>query len=104
MLFDEPQPCPAFPSLTLDGLAVAPDGRRHFLVLTVRPPTKPAFRVHVGPDPELVARRGLILVAALRTHGGRLAEPELGVAILAWLAVCWTEMAHEIDEAIRADR
>lgn len=100
MLLDEPQPCPAYPGLTLDGLAVAPDGQHHFLVVTVRPPTKPTIRLYLGPDPELIARHGLILVAALRTHGGHLAGVELGIGILTWLAACWTEAAAEIDDAI----
>lgn len=36
------------------------------------------FRMYIGPDPQKVARRGLIVVAGLRTHGGPLAEPALG--------------------------
>lgn len=34
MLLEEPQACPAFPDLTFDGLALAPDGGRHYLVAT----------------------------------------------------------------------
>lgn len=68
MFLDEPQSCPAFPGLTFDGLAVAPDGRRHYLMVTIRPPGKPAVRAHLGPDPDTVAQHGLILVAALRSH------------------------------------
>lgn len=99
MLLDEPQACPTFPGLLLDGLAVGPDGQ-HYLTLTVHPPNnKPTFRLYVGPDPDTIARRGLILVAALRSHGGDLATPETGIGVLAWLAACWTEAAAEIDQA-----
>ena len=99
MLLDEPQTCPAFPGLTFDGLAVAPDGRRHYLVISIRPPRKPTVRMHLGPDPETIARHGLILVAALRTHGDHLAGLEVGAGVLAWLATCWTETAAELNHA-----
>lgn len=99
MWLDEPQACPVYPGITLDGLAVAPDGQRHYLVLTVRPRSKPPFHLHVGPDQAALARTGLILVAALRTYGGDLTTPEAGVAILAWIAACWTETAAELDAA-----
>lgn len=102
MLLDEPQPCPAYSGLTFDALAV--DGRRHYLVLTIRPPVKPAVRLHLGPDPEAIAHNGLILVSALRTHGGDLADPELNAGILAWLAACWTEAAAELDQAVGTER
>lgn len=101
MLLDGPQPCPAYPGLTLEGLAVAPDGRRHFLVVRVQPPGKPAVRAHLGPDPETIARHGLILAAALRSHGRFLATPEVGAGLLAWLAACWTEAAHAVTETAR---
>lgn len=104
MLLDEPQSCPAYPGMTLDGLAVAPDGVQHFLVVTVRPPTKATFRMYIGPDPQRVARRGLIVVAGLRSHGGLLAEPALGISVLTWLAACWSEAATEIDRAVQAGR
>lgn len=95
-----PQPCPAHPDLTFDGLAVALDGEEHFLVVTVRPLGKSALQLHLGPNSEMIARRGLVLIAALRTHGGHLADPELGVGILTWLAACWVEAAAAVDDAI----
>lgn len=98
MWLDEPQACPVYPGITLEGLAVAPDGQRHYLVLTVQPRSKPAFHLHVGPD-QALARTGLIVVATLRTYGGDLATPEAGVAVLAWMADCWTETAAELDAA-----
>lgn len=104
LLLDEPQACPAFPGLTFDGLAIVPDGQRHYLAVTIRPPNKPMLRVHLGPDPETIARHGLILVAALRSHGGDLAAPEVGASILAWLAVCWTEAAAELGHAAGSTR
>jgi hypothetical protein len=97
MWLDEPQACPVYPGITLDGLAVAPDGQRHYLVLTVRPRSKPPFHLHIGPDQAALARTGLILVAALRTYGGDLSTAEAGVAVLAWISDCWTETAAELD-------
>ena len=97
LLLDLPHPCPTYPGLTYDGLAVAgssanPADNQHFIVVTMRPPGKKApIRIHLGPDPAMVARRGLILVAALRTHGGTFDEPEFGAGVLTWLAMCWTE-------------
>ena len=88
-----------YPGITLDGLAVAPDGQRHYVVLTVRPRSKPPFHLHVGPDQAALARTGPILVAALRTYGGDLATAEAGVAVLAWISACWTETAAELDAA-----
>ena len=99
MWLDEAQPCPTYPGVTLDGLAVAPDGQRHYLVLTVRPRSKPPFLLHVGPDPDAVGRIGLIIAAALQTYGGDLADPIAGAAVLGWLAACWTEAASELDAA-----
>lgn len=99
MWLDEAQECPAYPGVTFDGLAVAPDGQRHYLVLTVRPRMKPSFHLHVGPDQAAIARTGLFLVAALQTYGGDLADAGAGVVVLAWLATCWTETAAELDEA-----
>lgn len=99
MFLDEPQPCPAFPGLTFDGLAVAPDGRRHYLMVTIRPPGKPALRAHLGPDPDTVAHHGLILVAALRTHRSLPSDSGRDVALLSWLAACWLETAAELDDA-----
>lgn len=104
MFMDEPQPCPAFPGLTFDGLtfdglAVAPDGRRHYLMVTIRPPGKPALRAHLGPDPDTVAQHGLTLVAALRTHRSLPNDPGRDVALLSWLATCWLETAAELDDA-----
>lgn len=98
MFLDEPQPCPAFPGLTFDGLAVAPDGRRHYLMVTIRPPAKPAVRAHLGPDPDTVAQHGLILVAALRSHRALPSDPGRDVALLSWLATCWLETAAELDD------
>lgn len=99
MWLDEPQSCPVYPGISLAGLAVAPDGQRHYLVLTVRPRSKPPFHLHVGPDQAALARTGLILVAALRTCGDDLTTPEAGVAVLTWIADCWTETAAELDAA-----
>lgn len=99
MWLDEPQACPVYPGITLDGLAVALDGQRHYLVLTVRPRSKPPFHLHVGPDQPALARTGLILVAALRTYGGDLSTAEAGIAVLAWISACWTETAAELDAA-----
>lgn len=98
MFLDEPQPCPAFPGLTFDGLAVAPDGRRHYLIVTIRPPGKPEIRAHLGPDPDTVAEHGLILVAALRTHRSLPSDSGRDVALLSWLAACWLETAAELDD------
>ncbi|GAA1435838.1 hypothetical protein GCM10009616_33960 [Microlunatus lacustris] len=98
MLLDEPQACPTFEGLTFDALAVSPTGQ-HYLVVSIRPPGKPMLRVHLGPDPDTIARHGMIVVAALRTHAGRYADPEFGVGILTWLALCWTEIATELDHA-----
>lgn len=99
MWLDEPQACPVYPGITLEGLAVAPGGQRHYLVLTVRPRSKAPFHLHVGPDQAALARTGLIVVAALWTYGGDLATPEAGVAVLAWMADCWTETAAELNAA-----
>lgn len=100
MVMDEPQSCPAFPGLTFDGLAVAPDGRRHYLIVTIRPPGKPAIRAHLGPDPDTVAQHGLILVAALRTHRILPSDSGRDVGLLSWLATCWLETAAELDDLI----
>ena len=99
MWLDEAQPCPTYPGISLNGVAVAPDGQRHYLVLSVRPRSKPAFLLHVGPDPEALSRIGLILAAALQTYGGHLTDPAAGAALLTWLAACWTELGRELDAA-----
>ena len=78
LLLDTPEACPAYPGLTLDGIAVTADGQRRYLVVTV-------------------ARRGLIIAAAFRTYPGDLGSLETGAGILAWLAACWTEAEDEID-------
>jgi hypothetical protein len=98
MFLEEPQPCPAFPGLTFDGLAVAPDGRRHYLMVTIRPPGKPEIRAHLGRDPDTVAHHGLILVAALRTHRTLPSDSVRDVTLLSWLATCWLETAAEFDD------
>lgn len=98
IFLDDPEPCPAFPGITFDGLAVAPDGR-HYLMVTIRPPGKPEIRAHLGPDPDTVAQHGLILVAALRTHRTLPSDSGRDVALLSWLATCWIETAAELDDA-----
>lgn len=99
MWLDKVQPGPTYPGLTLDGLAVAPDGQRHYLVLTARLRSKPPFLLHIGPDPDAIGHFGLIIAAALQSYGGDLADPIAGAAVLAWLAACWTEAASELDTA-----
>lgn len=102
LLFDLAHRCPAYPGLTFDGLAVAGDSQtpsknEHHLIATLRPPgTKPPTRFYLGPDPAMVARRGLIIVAALQTHGYPYSEPDFGVGVLFWFAACWTEAIGEI--------
>lgn len=101
MRLERPEPCPAFPGLTLDGLAAAP-GSRHYLIVTLTRPDTPAVHAHLGPDPDTLVRNGFLLVAGLTAHGdlgGGLVD---GAAILAWLADCWTAMVTEVDLAAAA--
>lgn len=94
MLFDQPAPCPVLPGLVLDGVAVDPAGRHH-LALTLRRDDQVVIRVHLGPDEAMIARRGLIIVTALRSHGD-LDGPEHSIAILTWLATCWATFHEEL--------
>lgn len=94
MLFDQPEPCPALPGLVLDGVAVDPTGRHH-LAVTLRRDDQVVVRVHLGPDDAMIARRGLIIVTALRSRGD-LDGTEHSIAILAWLAACWATFHEEL--------
>lgn len=95
MELDQPLACPVFPGLTFEALAAAP-GAQHYLVLRVQRPGLPTIVVHIGPDETTVARRGFLLVAGLRSHGDIDRDLVEGVAILRWLADCWTVLREEI--------
>lgn len=100
MLFDQPETCPAMPGLTWDGVAADPAGD-HYLIITLRQPTKPDVRAYFGPDPDTIARRALILIAGVRTHPD---SPDTTdqAATLTWLATAWTALHEELAHPTRA--
>ena len=99
MELDTPLACPVFLGITFRAVAVTPPGE-HYLVVGIDRPGLPPIVVHLGPDPTTIARRGLIMLAGLRAHGDLAADDQVvGLALLRWLAECWTILHDEIAEA-----
>lgn len=86
MLFDTPEPCPTFDGLVWHGVA-ATDSGDHHMIVSVQHRSR-YVRLYLGPDPAIIARRGLILLAALRTYDALTLAEE--ATVLFWLADCWT--------------
>ena len=86
MLFDTPETCPAFDGLVWHGVAATTSGDHHLIISMQH--NRHSARAYLGPDPEIIARRGLIIIAALRTHDALTLAEE--ASILVWLADCWT--------------
>lgn len=101
MLLNQPEPCTYFPALTLAGTAPTPAGD-HYLIVTLRRPGSATVHTHLGLDPAMIARHGLLLVAGPDAHhdlpGGLVDR----AAILGWLADCWTSTLTEAAAAERA--
>ena len=87
MLFDEPLCCPKYGALTFDGLAADNQGRFHLVIRTA------VARAFLGSEAVTVARRALILVAAL-VDGG-LIDVDRVPGVAAWLGECWSSAAAE---------
>ena len=93
LLMDQPEQCPFYPPLVLEGIAVTPGGQHHLVLRT------PSARFYAGPDTATVTRRAQLLAAALRD--GR---PGLSVALAdaaaAWVDLCWESVVDELVDAI----
>lgn len=100
MDLDVPLYCPVLPVVTFRRVAATPTGR-HYLVIGIQRPTDPApLLVHIGPDQTTLTRRGLLLIAGLRDHGDLGSDAAvMGLALLRWLADCWTILNEELSPA-----
>lgn len=101
MALDDPVACPVLPRLRFRAVAATPAGEHHLVISLDRPSCAPVV-FHLGPDRETIARRGLIMIAGLKAHGDLPAGTDgmvEGLAILYWLADCWTILHEELTVA-----
>lgn len=97
LLLDEQVTCPYHPLLTLEGVAVTPDGQHHLIGHAA------GQRAYLGPTQAIVERRAQIIAAALARPD--LAEPDSGRTELAWLiqywlVQCWEALLDELVDAL----
>lgn len=93
LLLDQPERCPFYMPLALEGIAVTPTGQHHLVLNT------PAARFYAGPDTATVARRAQLLGAALRRGRAGLSV-DLAAAASAWVELCWESVVDELVDAI----
>ncbi len=91
---EEPERCPFLPALTMDGLAVTPEGQHH-LILTLRA----TDRMYFGPDERTVTRRTQILTMALQRGEAALDRYHADL-VGEWVATVWEAAIDELVDAM----
>lgn len=102
MPLDAPVSCPVLPNLRFRAIASTLAGEHHLVIGLDRPDTPPVV-FHLGPDRDTIARRGLILITGLLSHGDLRNNADGLVeclTVLDWLAACWIILHEELGEVM----
>ena len=105
MLFEAAEACPFYGGLTFDGLAIEPasDGDRLHLIVSTGHPAG-GVRAYLGPDAATVARRGLLLVAALTRNPAAPLPHDRAAQVLEWITWCWDSATETVADLAAAPR